>query len=95
MVGLLILIDYQTLVEQAREQIIVLLTTEWLVADSERSRGDRRTRELTRIRQIYIPELIIRLHAMLYTSRTRIPEFVSLPCVPPMFLLTVILLIEI
>ncbi|KIP04648.1 hypothetical protein PHLGIDRAFT_109298 [Phlebiopsis gigantea 11061_1 CR5-6] len=66
--------DYKTLVEQAREQIIILLTTEWLVADSERRTGDRRTRELIRIRQLYIPELIIRLHAMLYNSRTRIPE---------------------
>lgn len=41
--------------------------------------GDRRTQELIRIRQIYIPELIIRLHAMLYTSRSRVPEFVLIP----------------
>ena len=36
--------------------------------------GDRRRRELIRIRQIYIPELIIRLHSLLVTSRQRIPE---------------------
>lgn len=38
--------------------------------------GDRRRRELIRIRQIYIPELIIRLHVLLFTSRHTIPGFV-------------------
>ena len=86
----------QALVDQAREQIVVLLTTEWLVADSERGTGacflrragadadgcgagDRRTRELVRIRQLYIPELVIRLHALLCASRTRIPSCVPSP----------------
>ena len=40
---------------------------------------DKRVRELVRIRQIFVPELIIRLHSMLYVSRTRIPESVSFP----------------
>lgn len=84
----------QTLVDQAREQAVKLLTTEWLVSDVEKgngeigvlicscgpltsfclSQGDRRRRELIRIRQIYIPELIIRLHTILFVSRTLIPE---------------------
>jgi len=37
---------------------------------------DRRKRELVRIRQIFIPELIFRLHHLLYTSRKWIPEYV-------------------
>lgn len=41
--------------------------------------GDRRRRDLIRIRQIYIPELVIRLHAMLFTSRDKIPKFVPFP----------------
>jgi len=45
-----------------------------LVTDVETGGGDRRRRELIRIRQIYIPELIIRLHALLFTSRQWIPE---------------------
>jgi len=65
--------DYQSLVGQAREQIIKLLTSEWLVSDVENPAGDSRRRELIRIRQIYIPELIIRLHAMLFISRHHIP----------------------
>lgn len=44
--------------------------------------GDQRRRELIRIRQIYIPELIIRLHFLLFTSRHRIPEFVFLLFIP-------------
>ena len=37
----------------------------------------RRRFELIRIRQIYIPELILRLHNMLFTSRQLIPECVE------------------
>ena len=40
--------------------------------------GDRRRRDLVRIRQTYIPELIIRLHSILVGSRSRIPEYVVL-----------------
>lgn len=38
--------------------------------------ADRRGRELARIRQIFIPELILRLHGLLISSRTHIPEYV-------------------
>jgi nuclear pore complex protein Nup107 len=38
--------------------------------------ADRRGRELGRIRQIFIPELILRLHGLLVSSRTHIPECV-------------------
>ncbi|KAL6298142.1 nuclear pore protein 84/107 [Sparassis latifolia] len=65
---------YKVLLEQAREQVLNLLTTDWLVSDVERNGNDRRRQELIRIRQIFIPELIIRLHAMLYASRVKFPE---------------------
>jgi nuclear pore complex protein Nup107 len=35
---------------------------------------DRRQRELVRIRQIFIPELILRLHHILTSSRKWVPE---------------------
>lgn len=38
--------------------------------------ADRRGRELARIRQIFIPELILRLHGLLVSSRTHMPECV-------------------
>lgn len=38
------------------------------------SLGDRRRRELIRIRQMYIPELIIRLHSLLVSSRNIVPS---------------------
>lgn len=77
------LADYRSTLDAAHELVERLLTTEWLIADSERGTTDKRAKELLRIRQIYIPELIIRLHAMLYSSRARIPECVAsllLPC---------------
>ncbi|KAI0653097.1 nuclear pore protein 84/107 [Cubamyces menziesii] len=67
--------DYKTLIEQAREQVVKLLTTDWLVSDAEtRPSNAKRHRDLVRIRQIYIPELILRLHTILVASRGRVPE---------------------
>jgi len=66
--------DYTTLIDAAEEKIMKLLTSEWLVTDVESGGGDRRRQDLIRIRQIYIPELIIRLHQMLFASRLTIPE---------------------
>jgi nuclear pore complex protein Nup107 len=54
-----------------------LFTTEWLVSDVSRVDGDRRRREFIRVRQIFIPELVIRLHNILYESRTRAPKCVE------------------
>ncbi|KAJ7221638.1 nuclear pore protein 84/107 [Mycena pura] len=70
--------DYRTMVDQAHEQITKLLTSEWLVSDAEehgsdRSPTERRRRDLVRIRQIYVPELIIRLHFILFASRVQFP----------------------
>lgn len=45
---------------------------EWLVADVEAAGGDARRRELIRIRQIYIPELVMRTHNLLLTSRQHV-----------------------
>ncbi|RPD76536.1 hypothetical protein L226DRAFT_460097 [Lentinus tigrinus ALCF2SS1-7] len=66
--------DYKGLIDQAREDTIKLLTTDWLMSEVEVNNGDRRRRDLARIRQIYIPELIIRLHSIMVNSRSRIPE---------------------
>ncbi|OJT05441.1 Nucleoporin nup107 [Trametes pubescens] len=67
--------DYKTLIEQAHEQVVKLLTTEWLDSDAgSGANAAKRARDLVRIRQIYIPELIIRLHATLVNSRSRLPE---------------------
>ncbi|KAH9075675.1 107-domain-containing protein [Lactarius deliciosus] len=66
--------DYTGLVSSAHEQIVKLLTTDWLVPETETPATDRRARELGRIRQLFIPELILRLHTLLVSSRTHIPE---------------------
>ncbi|KAI8970749.1 nuclear pore protein 84/107 [Trametes punicea] len=67
--------DYKTLIEQAHELVVKLLTTDWLVSDSETRTGSvKRHHDLVRIRQIYVPELIIRLHSTLVNSRSRVPE---------------------
>ncbi|KAI0723479.1 nuclear pore protein 84/107 [Earliella scabrosa] len=71
------LADYRGLVEHAREDAVKLLTTDWLMADAELNGGERRRRDLARIRQIFVPELILRVHTVLVNSRRWIPENVK------------------
>ena len=49
--------------------------------------ADRRVRELARIRQLFVPELILRLHTLLVSSRTHLPECV-VTSVPALFALS-------
>ena len=72
------LTEYKALVDEAFEKTVKLFTTEWLVSDVSRVDGDRRRRELIRVRQIFIPELVIRLHSILYESRTRVSKYVEI-----------------
>ncbi|THH10924.1 hypothetical protein EW145_g992 [Phellinidium pouzarii] len=68
---------YKALLDDTRGKILDLLTTEWLVNEEEvmrTKRQDQRHITLVRIRRIYIPELIIRLHALLVGSGDRLPE---------------------
>ncbi|KAF8631636.1 hypothetical protein AX15_002275 [Amanita polypyramis BW_CC] len=71
--------DYHALLEQAIEQVTRLLTAEWLFTNDESgvtlaSYAEKRRRELIRIRRVFIPELVIRLHSLLYASRRWFPE---------------------
>ena len=49
---------------------------EWLVVGVEAPGGDARRRELIRIRQTYIPDLVMRIHALMLSSRQHIPGYV-------------------
>jgi nuclear pore complex protein Nup107 len=89
-------LSMQGLIDQAREHVYRLLTSEWLINNTTNVGGmytydrlaiqvvgaDRlsivndRLRELLRIRQIFVPELILRMHEALVRSRHRIPEYV-------------------
>jgi nuclear pore complex protein Nup107 len=62
--------DYKGIIDQAYNAIVKLLTSDWMMEDGT---GDWHSHELTWIRQIYIPELILRLHVMLYASREHVP----------------------
>ncbi|KAI4519168.1 hypothetical protein K525DRAFT_258749 [Schizophyllum commune Loenen D] len=68
------LTDYKALLDQAWDELIHLLTVmEWLVVGIDAPGGDARRRELIRIRQIYIPDLVIRIHTLMLSSRQHIP----------------------
>ncbi|KAI0294069.1 nuclear pore protein 84/107 [Multifurca ochricompacta] len=54
--------------------VIRFLMTRVCAPDRCRQKVDRRARELARIRQLFVPELILRLHDLLVSSRTHIPE---------------------
>ncbi|KAG1763900.1 107-domain-containing protein [Suillus placidus] len=63
--------DYKGLIDQAYDAVVKLLTSDCMMPDET---GDRRSRELTRVRQIFVPELILRLYVMLYAFREHVPE---------------------
>jgi nuclear pore complex protein Nup107 len=54
--------DYKGLIDQAYDAVVKLLTSDWMIRDEA---GDHRSRELICVWQIYVPELILRLHVML------------------------------
>lgn len=70
--------EYKAYVDEAYEKTVKLFTTEWLVSDVSRVDGDRRRRELIRVRQIFIPQLAIGLHNILYESRSQFPKCVKI-----------------
>lgn len=47
-----------------------LLKRDWLVYDADTELPRLRLEELKRVRAIYIPEMVIRLHHELFLSRT-------------------------
>ncbi|KAI5891471.1 uncharacterized protein SCHCODRAFT_02629191 [Schizophyllum commune H4-8] len=68
------LTDYKALLDQAWDELIHLLAVmEWLVVSIDAPGGDARRRELIRIRQIYIPDLVTRIHTLMLSSRQHIP----------------------
>ncbi|BEI86919.1 hypothetical protein CcaverHIS002_0702650 [Cutaneotrichosporon cavernicola] len=56
-----------------------LLTSSWLafpIADNGKQ-GNARRRELRRIRQIFVPDLVMRLHTLLVEHHTRFPQLLQ------------------
>ncbi|KAF8344763.1 hypothetical protein F5887DRAFT_1159326 [Amanita rubescens] len=68
--------DYHAVLEEANEQVTRLLTAKWLVNTKDYSAdpADKRRKEMIRVRRVFIPELLIRLHSLLYASRKWFPE---------------------
>ena len=95
--------DYHDVLNEANEQVVRLLTAEWLVNTDEYGSksgaysmflmwldsvygllqrelfiAEKRRKEMIRVRRLFIPELVIRLHSLLYASRKWFPEYVRL-----------------
>ncbi|KAF8530254.1 nuclear pore protein 84/107 [Hysterangium stoloniferum] len=69
---------YGASLRKAREQILDLLTNSWLQTEQITEDIDNiRSAELMRIREMYVPELIIRLHRALYESRRLVPHHIK------------------
>lgn len=69
-------------VSTAKTALLEVLTTDWLKLDAdeqEEEQTSQRLLELARIRQLYIPELVLRLHFMLFDTRDVLSD--SLPYV--------------
>jgi hypothetical protein len=49
------------------------------IVDLDFTLDDRRQKELETIRQTYVPELVLRLHSVLFNTRDIIPSYVIIP----------------
>ncbi|KAF8573972.1 hypothetical protein K439DRAFT_890278 [Ramaria rubella] len=66
---------YESSLEKGKDHVVDLLTHGWLQPEQLGESPDRsRESELSRVREMYTPELVIRLHRSLYESRTLIPR---------------------
>ncbi|UZJ51384.1 hypothetical protein CBS101457_000704 [Exobasidium rhododendri] len=67
-------------VELTETSMMEILQMDWLkleFADTENIHMERRRMELSKIRQMYIPELVLRLHFMLYEVRDVLPQYLT------------------
>lgn len=67
--------SYTSKIDEANRATVDLLESSWLQLDldNDTMEDERRASELARIRHIFIPELIFRLHALLFSSREIVP----------------------
>ncbi|KAF8321303.1 hypothetical protein DL93DRAFT_2130809 [Clavulina sp. PMI_390] len=65
--------QYGQILDRVREASHDLFTSAWLHPLDESQDDERRLSEITRIRQIFIPELVLRLHQELMASRHLFP----------------------
>ncbi|PPQ84939.1 hypothetical protein CVT25_004452 [Psilocybe cyanescens] len=66
--------ELRGLIDKVHDEILRLLTTDEFELTTGLAVKERRYKDLVRIRQIFVPELIIRLHYILFASRKYIPE---------------------
>lgn len=70
--------DRQALIDDVAAQTRDLLTSSWLQFPAARSQyAAQRRKELQRIRQIFVPYLVLRLHQMLVQYSDRTPRFLQ------------------
>jgi len=66
--------SYSAAVTDARDLSIQILTEDWLEALKDDPALPERPRQVRRLRQLYIPELVMRLHNVLYQAKDDIAE---------------------
>lgn len=65
-------------IEKTLVETKLLLTADWLRFHVPSSAyGSQRRKELRRIRQIFIPDLVMRLHTLLFENRKRFPQLLQ------------------
>ncbi|KAF8993870.1 hypothetical protein BDZ89DRAFT_1150352, partial [Hymenopellis radicata] len=63
---------YHEVLADTRTVALKLLTSDWMIPEGEVK--PEVGMDMARIRRIYIPEVVIRLHALLYASRAFVQE---------------------
>ncbi|KZT51988.1 nuclear pore protein 84/107 [Calocera cornea HHB12733] len=66
--------SYSSAVSDARDLTLDILTMRWLEVLKDDPALPERPRQVRRLRQLYIPELVMRLHRVLYQARDEVSE---------------------
>jgi len=68
---------FKTRVDEVRGAVMALLASDWLCLAIDHEGHPQRAQELSKIRKIFIPELIMRLTRVLQKARKHYPEYVE------------------
>ncbi|KZP00487.1 hypothetical protein CALVIDRAFT_277352 [Calocera viscosa TUFC12733] len=80
--------SYTAAVTDARDLTLSILTMRWLEVLREDPALPERPRQVRRLRQLYIPELVMRLHRVLYAAKDDVAECVLDSYSPQTLILT-------
>lgn len=65
---------FQAMINETNEMTLKFLRSDWMIPEEGEDTRDERAQEMDKIRRIYIPEFVMRLHNLLVAARPYVPD---------------------